>query len=156
MQQICTSLSSGNTVFKLNEGENCKILLGILMQVLMGVQTNSLWEFKCNLTCLLNLPINIGTNHMPNMKTCSVYHWNQNRNKAENKCSSLQQRYLFTFLFDYKALFLCVKDRACLRMAIPVYCFNIFGSILGLFCLLIKKLIFIACKTIWQSMRKFL
>ena len=148
MQQICTSLSSGNTVFKLNEGENCKILLGILMQVLMGVQTNSLWEFKCNLTCLLNLPINIGTNHMPNMKTCSVYHWNQNRNKAENKCSSLQQRYLFTCFFGFKAFLVCIKDRTYLRMAITAYCFSIFGSIFGaLFCLLIKKLI-LECDTI--------
>ena len=45
------------------------------------------------------------------MKTGSVYHWNQNRNKAENKCSSLQQRYLFICLFDYKALFVCLKDK---------------------------------------------
>ena len=82
------------------------------------------------------------------MKTCSVYHWNQNRNKAENKCSSLQQRYLFICLFDYKALFVCLKDRICPRMAIPVYCFNIFGSVFGvLFCLLIKKLI-LGCKTL--------
>ena len=42
------------------------------------------------------------------------------------------------------------------RMAIPFYCFSIFGSIFGaLFCLLIKKLI-LECDTIWQSMRKFL
>ena len=64
------------------------------------------------------------------MKTCSVYHWNQNRNKVENKCSSLQQTYLFICLFDHKAFFVCAKDRACLRMAIPAYCFSIFGSIL--------------------------
>ena len=59
-------------------------------------------------------------------------------------------------MFDYKAFFACVKDRTCLRMEIPAYCFNIFGSIFGaLFCLLIKKLI-LGCDTIWQSMRKFL
>ena len=53
-------------------------------------------------------------------------------------------------------MFVCVKDRTCLRMAIPAYCFSIFGSIFGaLFCLLIKKLI-LECDTIWQSMRKFL
>ena len=76
------------------------------------------------------------------MKTCSVYHWNQNRNKAKNKCSLLLYKYLFICLFDYKALFVCVKDRTCLRMAIPAYCFSIFGSIFGvLFCLLIKKFI---------------
>ena len=50
----------------------------------------------------------------------------------------------------------CVKGRTCLRMAIPAYCFNIFESIFGvLFSLLIRKLI-LGCKTIWQSMRKFL
>ena len=49
------------------------------------------------------------------------YHWDQNRNKAENKCSSLQYRYSFICLFicNYKALFVCVKDRTCLRRAIP-------------------------------------
>ena len=76
------------------------------------------------------------------MKTCSVYHWNQNRSKADNKCSSLQQRYLFICLFDYKALFVCVKDKTCLRTGIPSYCLKIFGAIFGvLFCLLSKKLI---------------
>ena len=122
-----------------------KISLDILTQML----TNSSWEFKCNLLCLLNLYIHIGTRYIPNMKTYSVYSWNQNRNKAENKCSSLQWRYLLIclFIFDYKALFVCVKDRTCLRIAIPDYCFNIFGSIFGvLFCLLIKKLL--GCKTI--------
>ena len=63
--------------------------------------------------------------------------------------------YLFTvFIFNSKPLFVCVKDRVCLKVAIPAYCFNIFGSIFGvLFCLLIKKLI-LGSKTIWQSMRK--
>ena len=32
----------------------------------------------------------IGNRYISNMKTCSEYHWNQNRNKAENKCCSLQ------------------------------------------------------------------
>ena len=49
----------------------------------------------------------------------------------------------------------CVKERTCLRIAISVNCFNIFGSIFGLlFSLLIKKLM-LGSKTIWQSMRKF-
>ena len=62
--------------------------------------------------------------------------------------------YLFT-IFNYKVLLIWVKDRACLKIAIPAYCFNIFGSIFGvLFCLLIKKLI-LECKTVWKSMRKF-
>ena len=61
-----------------------------------------------------------------------------------------------SFLFNCKALFVCVKDRTCLRIAIPAYCLSIFGSIFGaLYYLLIKKLI-LGCDTIWQSMRKFL
>ena len=101
----------------LNEGKSCKFSLGILMK-------------------------GIGTRYyIRNTKTCSVYHWNH-RNKTENKCSSLQQRQLFICLFHFKNLFVCVKYSTCLRMAIPVYCFNIFGSIFGvLFCVLIKKLI---------------
>ena len=83
-----------------------------------------------------------------NMEICSVYQWNQNWNKAENKCSALHYRYLFIGLFDYKALFVCGKETACLRMAIPAYCFSICGSIFGaLFCLLIKRLI-LGCETI--------
>ena len=104
----------------------------------------------------MNLYIDIGIRYILNIKTCSVYYWNQNRNKTDNKRSSLQWRYLFICLFDYKALFACVKDKPCLRMAIPAYCFSIFGSIFGaLFCLLIKKLI-LGCDTIWESMWKFL
>ena len=64
--------------------------------------------------------------------------------------------YLFTvFIFNSKPLFVCVQDRVCLEVAIPAYCFNIFGLIFGaLFCLLIKKLV-LGSKTIWQSVRKF-
>ena len=48
-------------------------------------------------------------------------------------------------------MFACVKDRTCLRMAIPAYCFIIFGSTFGaLFCLPIKKLI-LECDTIWKK-----
>ena len=104
----------------------------------------------------MNLYIDIGTRYISNMKTCSIYHWNQNRNKAENKFSLLQLRYLYICLFGYKALFVCVKDRTCLRVAIPAYCFSIFGSIFdALFCLLIKRFI-LGCDTIWKSMGKFL
>ena len=39
--------------------------------------------------------------------------------------------YLLTvFIFNYKAQFVYVKDRACLKIAKPAYCFIIFGSIL--------------------------
>ena len=65
--------------------------------------------------------------------------------------------YLFIHIW-FRALFPCVKDRACLRLAIPSYYFNIIGSVFGfLFCLLIKKLkkLILGSKTIWQSMRKF-
>ena len=68
----------------------------------------------------------------------------------------IAKTYLFICLFDCKALFVCIKDRTCPRIAIPVYCFNIFGSIFGvLFCLLIKKLI-LGCKTVWQIMRQII
>ena len=43
-------------------------------------------------------------------------------------------------LFDYEALFVCIKDRTCSRIAVPAYCFNTFAS-------LIKKLI-LGCKTV--------
>ena len=97
--------------------------------------------------CLLNLYIGTGTRYILKMKTCLVYHWNQNRNKAENKCSLLQYRgiYLSVYLTTKPCLFLL--KTACLRMAI-----KFFGV---LFCLLIKKFI-LGCDTIWQSMIKFL
>ena len=45
--------------------------------------------------------------------------------------------YPFTlFMFNYKVLFIWVKERACLKIAIPAYCFNIFGV---LFCYLLKS-----------------
>ena len=60
------------------------------------------------------------------------------------------------FIFDYKILFFCVKDRACLTIAVTAPSFNIFGSVFGvLFWWLSKKLILIT-KNIWKNMRKFL
>ena len=95
-----------------------------------------------------DIDIDIGTRYIPNMKTCSVYHWNQSKKRQRiNAVYCSRGIYLCFFIFDYKALFVCVKDRTCLRIAISAYCFNIFGSIFGvLFCLLIKKLL--GCKTI--------
>ena len=29
--------------------------------------------------------VDIGISYIPNMKTCSVYRWNQNKNQADNK-----------------------------------------------------------------------
>ena len=57
---------------------------------------------------------------------------------------------LKVFVFNYK-LCLLVKKKACLKIAMPAHCFNIFGV---LFCLLIKKLI-LENNAIWESMRKF-
>ena len=78
--------------------------------------------------CLLNKYIDIGTRYMPNMKTCSVYYWNQNRNNTE-KWSYWSIRgieiFICLFIFDYRALFVCLKDRTRLKIAIPTYCFNI-------------------------------
>ena len=48
------------------------------------------------------------------------------------------------FIFNYRALFACVKDRTCKRIKIPACYFNIFQSILGI--LLIYEKV---------SMRKF-
>ena len=88
------------------------------------------------------------------MKTCSVHLGIRTETKQRiNAVHCTRGMYLCLFIFDYKALLVCVKDRTCLRIAIVAYCFNIFGSISSvLFCLLIKKLI-LGCKTIWQSMR---
>ena len=65
------------------------------------------------------------------------------RTEARQKVNAVHcSRGIYLCLFDCKALFVCVKGRTYLRMAIPAYCFSIFGSIFGaLFCLLIKKLI---------------
>ena len=74
------------------------------------------------------------------MKTCSV---------TRQKINAVHcNRGICLCLFDYKALVVCVKERSCLRMAIPADCFSIFGSIfVAIFCLLIKKLI-LGCGTI--------
>ena len=81
------------------------------------------------------------------MKTCLVYHWNQNRNKAGNKCSLLQYRGIYLSVYLTTKPCLSLLKTAFLRMAI-----KLFGV---LFCLLIKKFI-LGCDTIWQSMGKFL
>ena len=91
------------------------------------------------------------------MKTCSVYIGIRTgtRQRINVQQFIAVEVFICLFIFDYKALFVCVKDRTCLRIAIPVYCFNIFGSIfVVLFSLLIKKLI-LGNKTTWQSMRNF-
>ena len=50
--------------------------------------------------------------------------------------------YMFTiFIFNYNAQFVCVKDKAYLRIAIPAHCFNILDQFCYLICLVIKKVI---------------
>ena len=115
--------------------------------------------FKYNLLCLLNL---------------YNRYWNQVHTKLENLFSislvsteishrrntvrSSRGIYLSVYsiyIFNFKVLFICVKDTACLKVAKPAYCFNIFGSYFGaFFCLLIEKLI-LGSKSIWESWRKF-
>ena len=58
--------------------------------------------------------------------------------------------YSCLFIFYYKALHTWVKERTCLRIAIPAYCFVV-GA---LFCVLIKNLI-IWSKTTWQTMKEY-
>ena len=50
--------------------------------------------------------------------------------------------------FDYKVLFVCVKDKACLRIAILACSFNIFGSVFGVFFGLVNKKLISGSKTI--------
>ena len=45
------------------------------------------------------LYIDIGTRYIPNVTTCSVYHWNQNRNKADDKLVQCRGIYLFMFIY---------------------------------------------------------
>ena len=52
----------------LNEDKNCKTLLDILRE---------------NVDEPVFLYIDIGSRYIPNMKTCSVYHWHQKRNNGE-------------------------------------------------------------------------
>ena len=53
------------------------------------------------------LYIDIGTRYIPSVKTY-FYHWNQNTNKTDNKCSSLQRRYLVIYVYLYLIIELCL------------------------------------------------
>ena len=88
-------------------------------------------------------------------------YWNQVHTKHEKLFSiSLESKekqgrrqiqfivFICLFIFDYKSLFACVKNKTYLRIAVPASSSNIFGSIFGvLLCLHIKKLI-LGSKTI--------
>ena len=63
--------------------------------------------------------------------------------------------FLRLFIFDYRALFVCVTDRTYLRIAIPTYCCNIFRSTFGLLFYLLDRKLILGSKPIWQNMRKF-
>ena len=108
MQQICVSISAGNTVSKLKSEQNLQNVTRYpdadVNKFLKG------WNFKCNLLCLLNL---------------YNRYWNQVHTKHENLFSILVSKqkqargemqlevfiYLFrVFIFNFEALFVCVKE----------------------------------------------
>ena len=103
----------------------------------------------------MNLYIDIGTRYLPNIKTCSVYHWNQTRNKVESKCSSLQQRYLFLFIWLEIPVFLYkwqgISKNGNTTLLLQYFLINFWSLVF----LLTKKLI-LECKTVWRSVRKVL
>ena len=103
---------------------------------------------------LLNLYLDTGTRYIPSMKSCSTIGIRTETSQRINAvyCS----RGIYLCIFNYKSLFLCVKDRASLKVSIPAYCFNFFGSIFGVFFFLLIIKWILGSKTIWQSMRKFL
>ena len=80
--------------------------------------------------------------YITNMKTCSIIGIRTVTSQRINAVLCSRGIYLSAYLYLIIKLFVCVKDRICLRIAIPAYYFNIFGSIFGvLLFLLIKKLI---------------
>ena len=102
-------------------------------------------------------------------------YWDQVHSKHENLCiMSLKSKqkqgreqmkfmtvevfiylFLFIFIFDYRARFVCVKDRTWLRIEKPVSCFNIWESLFGTLFFLFDRKLTLESKIIWQSMRKF-
>ena len=112
------------------KGKKCKISLGVQMQIVNKLVMG--WGFKCNLLCLRIYIIDIGTD------TYQTWNLVQYLFGIRTEISQIRNAvevfiYLFTVsIFNYKVLFICVKDRAYLKIAIPAYCFNIFGSIFGL------------------------
>ena len=63
------------------------------------------------------------------------------RTETRQKINAVHcSRGIYLPFYFYKALFACVKDSACLMIAILVYCLTIFGSVFGvLFCLKLVK-----------------
>ena len=99
-------------------------------------------------TVSFELYIDIGTRYIPNMKLINII---GNRTETRQKINFIAVEvfiYIYLFIFDCRALFVCVADRTCLEIAIPASCFNILRSAFGLlFCLLDRKLI-LGSKTI--------
>ena len=80
---------------------------------------------------------------MSDTKTCSIIGIRIVTSQRINAVHCSRGVYLSVYLYLIIKLFVCVKDRTCLRTAIPAYYFNIFGSIFGaLLFLLTKKLVF--------------
>ena len=82
MKQTWVKLSARNTVFKQKWGSKLPNFTRYPVTNING-SLNTIY-------CLLNLYIDIGTRYIPKMKKFSVYYWNQPRNNAEKKRSSLQ------------------------------------------------------------------
>ena len=86
-----------------------------------------------------------------------VQHINEIRTKTRQRISAVHwvEVFVFAYLYLIIRMFVSVKDRATLRIAIRAHSFYIFGLIFGfMFCLLIINLI-LRSKTIWKSMRNF-
>ena len=89
------------------------------------------------------------------MRTCSVYHWNQSRNKVENKCQLIAvEVFIYQSIWLWSFVCLCKiqnmsknGNKSIASVFLHQFLVPIFWSI--------KKLI-LECGSIWQSMRKFL
>ena len=62
------------------------------------------------------------------MKTCSAYHWNRIGTETRQRINAVHcgRGIYLSLIYLIIKLFVCIKDRTWLRMAIPAYCFNIF------------------------------
>ena len=82
------------------------------------------WVFKCNLLCLLNLY----------NRYCNQVHTKHKNFFSISLVSEQKQarEYMqFTAVEVFIYLFVCVKDRACLKIVIVAYFFNIFIVCIG-------------------------
>ena len=110
----------------LNEGKNGNISLGCLMQFTVFFEfTYKYWNLiRTKQEILLNISLEL----------------KQRKGREQMQFIPVEVFIYLLFIFDCKALFVCVKDSICLRIAISAYYFSIFGSIFDvLFSLLFKS-----------------